>query len=636
MKIKSFLALIFFVILFIFLPIFLNPFYLTHKDNDLGRTYVPIFEFYKDSIVTYHQIPLWRPGQLMGETFVGNPISSLFYPFNTIFVFLPVHIGVIIYYFIHILIAAISTFFLAKSFSFNSKAAFAASLFYSLSTTMLVHIEAGHITMVAAFSLFPFSLLALRKILTNYQFKWLVVLASSLSLIYMAYPTIFYYSVIFITFYWIYSILKTKSFHKKSFLINILYYFSALIIAACLSAIILLPHLEFAPLSTRSSLALKDVALPLWNLKKIFLSLTFPYLDKRLTHEEFLYIGIIPSVLSLIGFLKLNKLRKVVLSFGLFFTILFVLGLSTPFFEASYNFLPFLKYSRITTRLWFVAVLITALLSAYAINKIKNQKLAVIIITFFLAENIFIFTTRNKNIPYLNFQNEEIYQYLSKDHELFRIYCTAYCFNPQLISKYRIQVLHGESPIQQKDFIKFLEKAGNYNWNDFAVIFPPYQIWQTNLPPNPNAKLLGDANVKYVASTYSLNIPELDLVQKFDKIFLYRNKLFKQRFRFDDNQQLNVTAYSPNEINIKFEKLDKPKSLLISENYYNGWVAAVINSRFVVNRQKPVFKKVALPKGSEDVWLKFQPKSYIIGRTISIGMIVFLLLALLKFRNKQL
>lgn len=634
MKTKSFLVSIFLLILIIFLPILINPFYLTHKDNDLGRTYIPLFEFYKDSILAYHQIPLWRPSQLMGETFIGNPISSLFYPANVIFVFLPVHFGVIFYYFMHILIAAISTFYLAKSFSFDNKSSFAAALFYPLSTKILVHLEAGHMTMVAAFSLFPFSLLAMRKILADFQLKWLIAFAASLSLIYMAYPTIFYYTVIFISFYWAYHVLKTKSFKRKFLFKNIFYFISAITIMLCLSAIILLPHLEFAPLSTRSSLVLKDVALPLWNLKKILLSLTFPYLDISLTHEEFLYIGIIPSVLALIGFLKLDKFRKAVLSIGLVFTMLFVLGTSTPFFETLYNFLPFLKYSRITTRLWFVVVLIAALLGAYAVGKIKNQKLIAIIIGLFLTENIFIFTSRSKNISYLNFQMEEIYQFLSNDHDLFRVYCTTYCFNPQLISKYGIQTLHGESPIQQRDFVKFLEEAGNYNWDNFAVIFPPYQIWQTDFPPNPNAKLLGDANVKYVASTYTLNNSELTLIEKFGNIFLYSNKLFKQRFRFDDNQELQITAFSANAINIKFKKLNQPKTLFISENYYDGWIASVINSRFSVKREEPSFKKVTLPKGSVDVWLKFQPKSFIIGRTISIGMIVFILLALPKFKSK--
>lgn len=634
MKTKSFLVSIFLLILIIFLPIFLNPFYLTHKDNDLGRTYIPLFEFYKDSILAYHQIPLWRPSQLMGETFIGNPISSLFYPANAIFIFLPIHSAAIFYYFIHILIAAVSTFYLAKSFSFDNKSSFAAALFYSLSTKILVHLEAGHMTMIAAFSLFPFSLLALRKILADFQLKWLIALSASLSLIYIAYPTIFYYAAIFIAFYWAYHVLKTKSFKRRFLFKNIFYFISAITIMLCLSAIILLPHLEFAPLSTRSALALKDVALPLWNLKKIFLSLTFPYLDISLTHEEFLYLGIIPSVLALIGFLKLDNFRKVVLLPGLLFTMLFVLGTSTPFFQTLYNLLPLLKYSRITTRLWFIVALIVALLSAYAISKIKNQKLILMVVTLFLIENIFIFTSRNKNIPYLNFQNEEIYQYLSNDPELFRVYCTTYCFNPQLISKYGIQTLHGESPIQQRDFIKFLEEAGNYNWDNFAVIFPPYQIWQTNLPPNPNAKLLGDANVKYVASTYTLNNSELTLIEKFGNIFLYSNKLFKQRFRFDDNQELQITAFSPNAINIKFKKLNQPKTLFISENYYDGWIASVINSRFSVKREEPNFKKVTLPKGSVDVWLKFQPRSFFIGRTISIGMIVFILLALPKFRKK--
>lgn len=634
MKDKFYLKLLFLILLIFFLPFLINPSLLANQDNDLGRNYIPIFAFIRKSLLTYHQIPLWRPDQLMGESFISNPISSLFYPANLLFLIFPANLGSVIYYLIHFLIAAFSTYYLAKSFSFSQKAAFISAIFYGFSTKMLIHLSAGHITMIAAFALFPLLFLSVRKMLVKFDIAWIFTGAAALAFTYFAYPTIFYYDSIFISFYFAYRFFKDKN-YSANFLKFSASWALLFIFAILLMSIELFPHLEFAPLSTRGKLTLQDVALPLWNKKKFLEDLFIPYLSSNINTEEFLYLGLSPMFLALIGFFSLSKLKKIILIiFGLF-TLLFVLGLSTPFFEYLYNYAPLLKYSRITTRPWFIVALVVALLSGLAIDRIKLKKLFIIICTLFLLENSIIFITFFKKTPALNFQNEDLYRHIKNDTDLFRVYCTTYCFNPQLLSKYEIEILNGENPIQHDAFIKFLARAGNYTYDNFAVIFPPYQAWQQNPHPVPDAQLLGNANVKYIASTYELKDKNLIPDGYYQDIYLYLNNLFVPRFStVQTDSPIQVASYSSNAVNLKFEKQNIPRSIIISQNSFPGWNAFVVNRQFEITAEPP-FSKVTVPSDTIDLWLKYQPASFVFGRTLTLAALVFMLLVILKTKRKN-
>ena len=255
LKLNLFLIIMIIFVLMFFLPFLLYPTILTHKDNDLGR-YLPIFNFVKNSVIDYKILPLWRSEQMMGETLVGNALFPIAYPLNVILLIFPIDLAAVIYYLAHFLIAAFSTYFLAKSFSFNKYSCMGTAIFYIFSTKMLLHLSAGHITMVAAFAYFPLSFLAIRKILENQQFKWVIVGSLSNAFILILYPTIFYYSTLFLFFYILYKLLifkKSKKIlvFKKLTLVTLMF-----VITFGLSAIQLLPQLEFGPFSTRSILTL--------------------------------------------------------------------------------------------------------------------------------------------------------------------------------------------------------------------------------------------------------------------------------------------------------------------------------------------------------------------------------------------
>ncbi|MDP2632581.1 MAG: YfhO family protein [Candidatus Curtissbacteria bacterium] len=625
MKSKSYIFLILLIIFIFFLPIVISPAKLTAKDNDTGRIVIPMFSFLKSSLFNYGQIPLWRSDQLMGETYVGNPISQLLYPGNILFLILPVNIGVVVYFLADLFLASIFTFFLARSFGITKQSSFAAALFYGLSTKMLVHVEAGHVNIITAFAFAPLSFLSLRKLILKTSFFHLVVGAVSLTFMYITFPTIFYYVSIFLVIYWLYK----SPFHLSPLVMLLALTFG-------LSAIALIPQLEFSSLSTRSSLKLEEIAIPLWNFKKFLVNLLFPYLAQhRVDQEEFLYLGLVPMSLALIGFFCLKKNQKIILIAFSLIIALIIAGLSTPFFKLAYELIPLFKYSRVTTRVWFIIALLVALLAALALDKVKNKKITNLLIFVFIVETAFIFYSRLSVSPALSHNNEEIYKHLADDNDIFRVYCTSSCFNVQKLQEYGIQTLNGENPLQQKDFIDFLSSAGNYKYEHFAVIFPPYQVWQTSNPPVPNAELLGQANVKYVASTYPLQSDDFTKDNKYGDIYLYKNEKFRPRAYFlDSNDTVEVKAYSPNKVSLIFSTSSQPRTLIFAENYYPGWVANVDHIKLNVEPYG-VFRKIVVPANYEDLDIKFQPKTYAFGKTVTLATISFLVIYYFKSRKRK-
>ena len=420
----------------------------------------------------------------------------------------------------------------------------------------------------------------------------------------------------------------TKSLEIVAIKKQVINIFFTIVIFLGFSAIFILPQAEFAPFSTRSRLTIEDVAIPAWNLKRLVTSLIFPYLNfNSLDHESFLYLGLIPSLFSIIGFFKLSRLKKIVLLFGGFAALLFIAGLSTPLFEFFYNFVPFLKYSRVTTRLWFIVALIVALLSAFALEKFKRKSIIYLILLIFLAESFFIGYRKINSIPNLIFTNEPLYQFLAEDKGFYRVYCTTYCFNPQLISKYKIQVLHGETPIQDANFIDFLQAAGGYEYSKFAVIFPPYQVWQKDDLPQPNINLLSLANVKYVASTYPITDSDLIFINQFEKIYLYQNQKYKPRAYFNNlADEVIIEKYSPNSIQVQFSERPESRILIFAENFYPGWFAFQDHQKFPAERKEPVFRRVNVLPNTKTLELKYQPETFNTGKTISLTIIFMLFL----------
>jgi len=91
-----------------------------------------------------------------------------------------------------------------------------------------------------------------------------------------------------------------------------------------------------------------------------------------------------------------------------------------------------------------------------------------------------------------------------------------------------------------------------------------------------------------------------------------------------------VTAWQPGRMTVTLDPVPpQPSYLLIAENWYPDWQATADGRPAQVLRGDYSLITVALPAGAKVVELAFRSKLYETGRTLSLGCLAALLVALL-------
>src|SRR3989344_1418065 len=218
----------------------LIPETLLHRGNDLSTYFLPHAYWLKRFILRNHQIPLWNPIQFTGIPYLADPQNYLFYLPNYLFLLFTVETAFIVLLTAHLIWAGLGTYLLAqRQFKLNRIAAMFAAFVFVLTPKIFSHLEAGHYSMVLAFSWLPWFFLV----------KNPIFMALIAAFMYYNYITIAFYALLFLCLYAIY----TKKLDAKR------YTLAALIFLLLISPS-LIAQLQFAPLSTRSLITYADVA----------------------------------------------------------------------------------------------------------------------------------------------------------------------------------------------------------------------------------------------------------------------------------------------------------------------------------------------------------------------------------------
>ncbi len=260
-------------------------------------------------------------------------------------------------------------------------------------------------------------------------------------------------------------------------------------------------------------------------------------------------------------------------------------------------------------------------------------------------------------------------EYLSHQPGLWRSYSPSYSIPPHVAAQWGVQTADGVEPVHLERYDRFMELAGNYAHlpdvpvGRFSVTIPPF-------PPDrplesafrdapPNLSLLGLLNVTYLVSTFPLPLDNLELLTQLEHAYIYRNRRALPRawllpteiaraFLTSDvhtgwPQQLEAlyTAASkwhgamPNAVIIQEYRadrivldvtVDEPSVLILSENWYPGWLAWVDGMPAEVLPVTGLLRGVPLEVGRHHVVLTYQPLAARIGIGISTIAVVGLLL----------
>jgi hypothetical protein len=213
-----------------------------------------------------------------------------------------------------------------------------------------------------------------------------------------------------------------------------------------------------------------------------------------------------------------------------------------------------------------------------------------------------------------------------------------------------------------------------------ALSRAPYDVFlktARNLPPGKFYPLLGALNVKYISSFSPLPDGDIELVRHFPEypLWLYEleqavprvyvvsaaehetddgktlDRLASKDFDplvtvlVDEPMSLSNTAgfqaearileYGNQRVNIQ-ASLDSPGILVLADSFYPGWNAYVNGRQEKIYRANLFFRGVRLSAGTHTVQFRYEPRSFAIGRAVSIITLLFIVaISILLYLRKH-
>ncbi|MEC7640735.1 MAG: hypothetical protein VYC17_01130 [Nitrospinota bacterium] len=164
--------IIFLANLVFFLPYLFvgDPQTLGAESGDLPSFFKPMREFAAAQLAQ-GSFPLWNPYSSGGHPFIADPENSRLSPFTYLFTLLPSHLAFSWSYFSHYLICAYGMFFLCKRFRISHAGSLTAVFIYLFSAPHVLHLYAGHFTMINTLAWTPWLFWSLESFLATFSWR---------------------------------------------------------------------------------------------------------------------------------------------------------------------------------------------------------------------------------------------------------------------------------------------------------------------------------------------------------------------------------------------------------------------------------------------------------------------------------
>ncbi len=611
---KILLVLLLFTVLTCF-PFLLYPSVLVSRGNDLEEFFWPMIYFSKSQIIGSHSLPLWNPLFFSGMPLISDPQAPYFYIPNVIFLFFNLDPAFVISVFLHIFWASLGMYLLSKNiFRFSDKTNLFLSALYIFSPKLSAYIEAGHLGLIYSYAWLPWTLFLVVSLAKKPTIRKSIFLATCLSALFFTHILIFLISIIVLLLIYTYTTLKYKTSLKR----NLIYILTTLVFNFCFMAIALLPQLEWSNQTTRFLLIANKDIYPKWlGFSEFIKSSTSPILYGYkylwgLDTEKYTVIGIGVLVLSTIGFLTLKKSNKIITCLIISTVMLIVLNNISPinFFLLTQKWFSLI---RVSTRFWFIVLFFILYLAGLGFEKIGKYRLfrylaVIACIELLLTSWIIVMRPFNENHDLVS---DQIYEFLVRDKDNFRVLCTTKCLSQKKLAMYNIQSTDGYGTLQQKNYYDYSQQLYQAFWrNRYTLAIPPYEIYNyEKLIPYPPS--LTALNVKYVISPYEINRQKLTLIYKIDGYLIYKNNLYINP---------NYLIFSPNFIRVSINS----KSVIIPEVYNSNWKTYSSNGeRTSISQTTEGTINIETKSNSNYVDLIYYPKSYEIGKLITLFSLIF-------------
>ncbi len=689
------LLLIIFLILNLNFIVHLDEFvYLKNSEySDIPISHYPNIYFIQQEIRQNHEIPLWSNLINSGYPFIENPLSGIWYLWGWIALLFPLPLGININLLLHMFFGVIGLFLLLRLENRSIFASIFGAFAFGVSTKMVSHVGAGHLSMIYAVCWTPWLLYLTKKIQfsktrTLYLFPGLII-----GFIISADPRWIVPSGLLWFFYVLILQVEIK---RKIFL------FLSSGLAGLLTSIgMWFSLLKFLNYSTRIFMSTEDR-----NVYSLQIShlLGFLFPDNGTFSEWVLYPSAIVFLLAILGLFlyKENKpirfwyiviLVSLLLSFGnsipglgfvysipgfsllrvpsrfiwlVFFAFSFVSSFVIDYlleYKKAYKFDRFfflvpisvfqflllvgifcvsrsINYLFIFSSIFFIFGTILIGLMIHKKFSPDLKRAALITLLFFELLIIDINSIKYKQFNVLLNSKPELLSEIKSLPEYARIYTPSYSISQEEAAFWRINQINGIDPMQLSAYVLYFEKASGIDYSDYSVTLPPFRTGNPeydNQAACPDKKGLGELNVGMVISDF-----EFENCTGFSKYVILNDKYVYhidsvQNPAYFENSELEIELieYSPNRILLK---TDHGGRLYFKEIYYPGWKAFVNGSSTEVGKSE-IFRFIDLPDEENIVELRFIPnylKSITGIQVMSLSFVLVLLfLELINVRKNK-
>jgi hypothetical protein len=213
----------------------------------------------------------------------------------------------------------------------------------------------------------------------------------------------------------------------------------------------------------------------------------------------------------------------------------------------------------------------------------------------------------------------EVAAWLAKQPGPFRVYSPSYSLPQHIAQRAGLELADGVDPLQLASYARLMEMATGVRASGYSVTVPPF-------PPNsdvrtawrdaePDARLLGKLNVRYVVAEFPIRAEGLIERAQFGSTFVYENTRALPRAFVGEGIVARVTTLTPDHIVVE---ADGPDTLTLSQVYYPGWRASV-DGRAVSIESAGSLMQVSLDAGHHIVEFVFDSWTVKVGVAVSVA-----------------
>lgn len=606
--------------------------------SDLIFSHWPTALLIQRTFAEGHGLPLWNPYYGGGQPVAANPLAALFYPPTLLVHFLPLRDYFLVLMLGHLVFAGLGTLLLARrALGLSRLPALVAAISFMATPRLLGHLGAGHVTLVQTVSWYPWLALACWATVREPR-RWGVWLGVCIALTLLAgHPQMAYYGLLMTVVLagWL-LVKRWWQEGRHALLMSIVGLASAGAIGVLLAAVHLLPLWELTALSTRQLSVRSTEAYPLQQFLTELINQQAP----GSSWEYILTPGLTVLILAL--FALVTRWRKVwPFVLGIVLVAGLAMGNASILYLRIAPLLPELDLFRGLARIWFIALLLFALLAGIGADSLLHSmrrisfrgvvttvgSLVVLIVALSLV-------TIDVGLGYTHIADVNLITTptaLARTAAQFagsgRIYDMQENISQASAVQLRIRLADGWDPLLIESYVTYMQQAGGYSGDNYQLHIP-----YDSPPIAPNARLLGLMNVSVVVSQRKSTDPRLVLVGQADGAFIYKNTAdagpgylvspgtdgkppsLAQLQRLDGNVRADIQ--NP-EVNTFTFSSSTVAYFVIATPAFPGWIAELDGHAVPIQQIAGVLPAIKVGPGTHTLRYSYTPSSVYLGAMLS-------------------